>query len=105
MVLISLLLLFQALLHRELAVMGEERFLRSTLKEQLPSWLTFPDVERVEWINSIVAAIWPHVGLYADKVLREVVEPMAIEALEDYKVKPLIDPNLLSHNCPGVRHE
>ncbi len=94
MVLVSLFLLYQTLLHRELAVMGQERFLRSTSREQLPPWLILPDVERVEWINSIVAAIWPHVGLYANKVLREVVEPIAVEALEGYKVKPLIGPNL-----------
>ncbi len=31
-----------------------------TRQRELPAWLTFPDFERVEWINAIVAQLWPH---------------------------------------------
>ena len=29
---------------------------------ELPSWLAFPDVERVGWVNTVVKQLWPHVA-------------------------------------------
>ena len=28
----------------------------------LPSWLAFPDVERVGWVNTVVKQLWPHIA-------------------------------------------
>jgi hypothetical protein len=50
--------------------MGEERALKSLSLEEFPSWFTFPDKERVEWINMLVTALWPHIGDYGEAVLR-----------------------------------
>ena len=69
-----------------MSLLGEEEALRARLTE-LPSWLTFPDVERVHWINSIITTLWPHVGNYADRVLRLTVEPLARDALENYNLR------------------
>ncbi len=66
--------------------MGEEEFLRATLRDSAPAWMSFPDVERAEWINTAAAALWPHVGNMTGRVLRRDVEPMAREVLEGYKV-------------------
>ena len=43
---------------RELHEEGEEAFLRSRV--ELPSWASFPRVERAEWVNSLVGELWPH---------------------------------------------
>ncbi|XP_012938317.1 extended synaptotagmin-2 [Aplysia californica] len=42
--------------------------------EDLPSWVNFPDVERAEWINKILDQMWPYIGEYVEKILRDSVE-------------------------------
>lgn len=49
--------------HRKIAVEGEEVALKAYLQE-LPSWVHFPDVERVEWMNHIMTLMWPQVTAY-----------------------------------------
>ncbi|XP_045145498.1 extended synaptotagmin-1 isoform X2 [Echinops telfairi] len=42
---------------------------------ELPAWVSFPDVEKVEWLNKIVAQIWPFLGQYMEKLLADTVAP------------------------------
>ncbi|CAG5134280.1 unnamed protein product, partial [Candidula unifasciata] len=37
--------------------------------------VNFPDVERAEWVNKILNHMWPYIGEYVEKILRESVEP------------------------------
>ena len=41
----------------------------------LPSWMTFPDVESVDWMNEIAARVWPYVGRSVATLIRRKVEP------------------------------
>ncbi|XP_053706519.1 extended synaptotagmin-1 isoform X2 [Synchiropus splendidus] len=50
-----------------------ERVYRS--KRDLPPWVTFPDVEKAEWINKILQQAWPFLGQYLEKLLLETVAP------------------------------
>ncbi|KAM4024643.1 extended synaptotagmin-3 isoform 1-T1 [Anomaloglossus baeobatrachus] len=43
---------------------------------QLPAWVNFPDVERVEWINKVVRQMWPYFGMYMEKLFQEKIEPL-----------------------------
>ncbi|XP_063144804.1 extended synaptotagmin-3 [Candoia aspera] len=43
--------------------------------QQLPAWVHFPDVERVEWLNKVVEQIWPYFGAIMEKTFKEVLEP------------------------------
>ncbi|XP_030065904.1 extended synaptotagmin-3 [Microcaecilia unicolor] len=43
--------------------------------QQLPAWVHFPDVERVEWLNKILGQVWPYFGMYMEKMFQEQVEP------------------------------
>ncbi|KAG7257302.1 hypothetical protein CRUP_031804 [Coryphaenoides rupestris] len=52
---------------------NERSVLRS--KRDLPPWVNFPDVEKVEWLNKILHQAWPFVGQYLEKVLLETVAP------------------------------
>ncbi|XP_038607996.1 extended synaptotagmin-1 [Tachyglossus aculeatus] len=57
----------------------EERITAQTLylsHRELPAWVSFPDVEKVEWLNKIVAQIWPFLGQYMEKMLAESVAPV-----------------------------
>ncbi|KAK1150993.1 extended synaptotagmin-1-like [Acipenser oxyrinchus oxyrinchus] len=44
-------------------------------KRDLPAWVNFPDVERVEWLNKILQQAWPFVGQYLEKLLVESIAP------------------------------
>ncbi|XP_051819649.1 extended synaptotagmin-1 [Antechinus flavipes] len=57
---------------------NEERLTAQTLylsHRELPAWVSFPDVEKVEWLNKIVAQAWPFLGQYMEKLLAETVAP------------------------------
>ncbi|KAF0883370.1 ERBB3 kinase, partial [Crocuta crocuta] len=56
----------------------EERLTAKTLymsHRELPAWVSFPDVEKAEWLNKIVAQVWPFLGQYTEKLLTETVAP------------------------------
>ncbi|XP_026962421.1 extended synaptotagmin-1 isoform X2 [Sagmatias obliquidens] len=56
----------------------EERLTTKTLymsHRELPAWVSFPDVEKAEWLNKIVAQVWPFLGQYMEKLLAETVAP------------------------------
>ena len=66
--------------------------LLSQSRVRLPAWVQFPQTERAEWINSLVAEVWPHLGPLTMRVMQDQVEPMVAEMLRD---------NL--HNISGFR--
>ncbi|XP_054473264.1 extended synaptotagmin-1 [Anoplopoma fimbria] len=44
-------------------------------KRGLPAWVSFPDVEKVEWLNKVLQQVWPFVGQYLEKLLVETIAP------------------------------
>uniref|UniRef100_A0A665X8D1 Extended synaptotagmin-like protein 1b n=1 Tax=Echeneis naucrates TaxID=173247 RepID=A0A665X8D1_ECHNA len=48
---------------------------RSKIKRDLPAWVNFPDVEKVEWLNKVKISVWPFVGQYLEKLLVETIAP------------------------------
>ncbi|TRY99498.1 hypothetical protein DNTS_014204 [Danionella cerebrum] len=46
----------------------------------LPSWVHYPDVERVEWLNKTVNQMWPYVCQFVEKLFKETIEPAVKEA-------------------------
>ncbi|KAI1889175.1 hypothetical protein AGOR_G00176370 [Albula goreensis] len=54
----------------------EEKAVRQSLTtSELPPWVHFPDVERVEWLNKTVKQMWPYICQFVDKLFRETIEP------------------------------
>uniref|UniRef100_A0A669BMU9 Extended synaptotagmin-like protein 1b n=1 Tax=Oreochromis niloticus TaxID=8128 RepID=A0A669BMU9_ORENI len=48
----------------------------SKIKRDLPAWVNFPDVEKVEWLNKVKhQRVWPFVGQYLEKLLVETIAP------------------------------
>uniref|UniRef100_A0A3Q1JP89 Uncharacterized protein n=1 Tax=Anabas testudineus TaxID=64144 RepID=A0A3Q1JP89_ANATE len=43
-------------------------------KRDLPTWVNFPDVEKVEWVNKVSQA-WPFIGQYLEKLLVDIIAP------------------------------
>uniref|UniRef100_A0A8C1K316 Extended synaptotagmin-like protein 1a n=1 Tax=Cyprinus carpio TaxID=7962 RepID=A0A8C1K316_CYPCA len=52
-------------------------------KRELPAWVNFPDVEKVEWMNQILQQAWPFIGQYLEKLLVETIAP-SIRATSTY---------------------
>ncbi|XP_068566036.1 extended synaptotagmin-2 isoform X1 [Cebidichthys violaceus] len=54
----------------------EERSInRSLSTSDLPPWVHFPDIERVEWLNKTVKQMWPYICQFVEKMFRETIEP------------------------------
>ncbi|XP_061653152.1 extended synaptotagmin-2-like [Phyllopteryx taeniolatus] len=54
----------------------EDKVIKQTLPTtELPSWVHYPDVERVEWLNKTVKQMWPFICQFVDKLFRESIEP------------------------------
>uniref|UniRef100_A0A4W5N9U8 Extended synaptotagmin 2 n=1 Tax=Hucho hucho TaxID=62062 RepID=A0A4W5N9U8_9TELE len=54
----------------------EERTVQQSLTtSDLPSWVNFPDVERVEWLNKTVRQMWPYICKFIEKLFHETIEP------------------------------
>ncbi|XP_056293587.1 extended synaptotagmin-3 [Pseudoliparis swirei] len=47
--------------------------LRSALK--MATWVHFPDVEKVDWVNKVLQQAWPFFGMYMEKLLKENIQP------------------------------
>ncbi|XP_068598098.1 extended synaptotagmin-1-like [Brachionichthys hirsutus] len=47
----------------------------SSIRRELPAWVNFPDVEKVEWLNKVLQQVWPFVGQYLEKLLVETIAP------------------------------
>lgn len=52
----------------------------SKIKRDLPAWVNFPDVEKVEWLNKVLQQVWPFVGQYLEKLLVETIAPSIRES-------------------------
>ncbi|XP_021935100.1 extended synaptotagmin-2 isoform X3 [Zootermopsis nevadensis] len=68
------------------AAMCNEKEVILARVDDLPSWVFFPDVERVEWLNRILRQVWPNVNHYAKTLIKETIEPNVRVSLEAYKL-------------------
>merc|ERR1712150_341302 len=48
----------------------------------LPSWVSFPDFDRVEWINQILAQLWTNVDAYSTFFVQTLIEPQLHKILD-----------------------
>ncbi|CAB1454163.1 unnamed protein product [Pleuronectes platessa] len=64
-------------INRALAYMDhEEKVMKQSVPTtELPPWVHYPDVERVEWLNKTVKQMWPFICQFVDKLFRETIEP------------------------------
>ncbi|XP_061641024.1 extended synaptotagmin-1 isoform X2 [Phyllopteryx taeniolatus] len=66
-------------LRSAMQLLGDEQELgglkMSKIKRDLPAWVNFPDVEKVEWLNKVLQQVWPFVGQYLEKLLVETIAP------------------------------
>nr|XP_023679631.1 extended synaptotagmin-3-like [Paramormyrops kingsleyae] len=57
-------------------VEDEKSVIKRELKAlNMPAWVSFPEVEKVEWLNKILLQAWPFFGMFMEKFLKEKVQP------------------------------
>ncbi|CAD5220105.1 unnamed protein product [Bursaphelenchus xylophilus] len=49
--------------------------------DELPSWIRFPDTERIEWVNQVLKQLWPFISQYSAQFMREFIEPQVLEQM------------------------
>ena len=70
----------------------------TVLKEHisaLPSWVSFPDFDRVEWINHIISQLWKNIDSCATFYVKELIEPelhkildlMSLSQVSGFRIK------------------
>ena len=42
---------------------------------ELPSWISYPDFDRCEWINKLLEQLWPTISTYVENLVKNTVEP------------------------------
>ncbi|XP_052418355.1 extended synaptotagmin-2 isoform X1 [Carassius gibelio] len=68
-------------LNRALSFFEQEDTVKQELEAtELPSWVHYPDVERVEWLNKTVKQMWPYLCQFVEKLFKETIEPAIKEA-------------------------
>ena len=56
--------------------MNQRVAVRQVLKTRdLPRWISFPDFDRVDWLNSLMGSLWPHVTAAATNLVHEQLDP------------------------------
>ena len=55
----------------------------------LASWISFPDFDRVNWINQILYQLWPNVNSFATTFVKTIIEPKIQNTLEMLQIKQL----------------
>lgn len=56
--------------------MDDEQIKRVMGDTNLPSWINYPDFERVAWINTILTQIWPSVNSAVSQQFRDLLGPL-----------------------------
>ncbi|XP_077085219.1 extended synaptotagmin-2 isoform X3 [Siphateles boraxobius] len=67
-------------LSRALSFFEQEAVKQELDATELPSWVHYPDVERVEWLNKTVKQMWPYVCQFVEKLFKGTIEPAIKEA-------------------------
>lgn len=52
--------------------------LRPTIEKHLtefPSWVSYPDFDRCEWLNKLVEQMWPTISTYVENLVKNTIEP------------------------------
>ncbi|XP_060517283.1 extended synaptotagmin-2-like [Cylas formicarius] len=57
--------------------------------EELPSWVTFPDRERAEWLNEIITQLWPSLNCFVVKYCRGKIQTNIRKKVDSFRFEDL----------------
>ncbi|XP_050208663.1 synaptotagmin-2 [Mercurialis annua] len=53
---------------------------------ELPHWVKNPDYDRVDWLNKLIAAMWPYLDTAICKTVKTIAKPIIAEQIPKYKI-------------------
>ncbi|DBA72057.1 TPA: hypothetical protein ACH3X2_010790 [Trebouxia sp. C0005] len=68
----------------------------------LPSWVNFPDFERVGWLNSVMGQLWPRVNKALSTMGRQQLDPLMKESKPSWITSVILDRFDMGDNAPQV---
>ncbi len=71
----------------KLSALTPEKEVIGSKMTHFPAWVNFPDFDRVEWINDVLAKLWPNIGCYATQFVQDFVEPEVLRILDRMKLE------------------
>ena len=80
----------------------EEREMQSGPNQHhLPSWFLYPDTQRAEWLNLLIARLWPYFGKCLENHLKELAkQPSFVQKLQSHSVKSIHFPRISVGTIP-----
>ncbi|XP_019867455.2 extended synaptotagmin-2 isoform X2 [Aethina tumida] len=80
------------------STLGKEELVH-LLNNKLPSWVTFPDRERAEWVNEFILTMWPNISNFIIKKfrtklqnsIRKKIDSFRFEEIDFGEIPPKID--------------
>ncbi|KAB2085963.1 hypothetical protein ES319_A05G432600v1 [Gossypium barbadense] len=70
------------------------------LLHDIPLWVKCPDYERVDWLNKIIADMWPYLNKAICASIRSMTEPMFAEYVGMFQIKTIAFENLSLGTIP-----
>ncbi|KAG8501923.1 hypothetical protein CXB51_004566 [Gossypium anomalum] len=70
------------------------------LLHDIPLWVKCPDYERVDWLNKIIADMWPYLNKAICSSIRSMTEPMFAEYVGMFQIKTIAFENLSLGTIP-----
>lgn len=76
--------------------LGHENDIILNAVAQLPQWVKFSEVERVEWLNRMFKQIWQQVNEYTQDLVPKILEPSIQGYVSDFKFTRVVLGNVVS---------
>jgi Ca2+-dependent lipid-binding protein len=57
--------------------------------DEIPSWVKFPDRERAEWLNQVIAQFWPTLNNYIVKIFRGSIQNKIRKKYESFRFESI----------------
>ncbi|KAG2896341.1 hypothetical protein PC114_g15125 [Phytophthora cactorum] len=83
----------------------EPKTLNELLRDDLPRWVKFPDVEKCEWLNKVIAGMWPYAKLVLARSMKEALEvstESSLGSIDDEQMTTDVDLLVVTENSEVV---
>ncbi|XP_044268248.1 extended synaptotagmin-2-like [Tribolium madens] len=75
---------------RTIALGYEKDVVLETFQNELPAWIKFPEIEKVEWLNNVFKLIWQQINEYTHDLVPKILEPAIQSYVSDFKFNKVI---------------
>ncbi|KAK9861272.1 hypothetical protein WJX84_001563 [Apatococcus fuscideae] len=82
--------------------MDSQTFKRLLGSVDMPSWMTYPDFERVGWVNTVLGQLWPRLDASLSHMASEMLRPLFQENKPSWMHSVKLDRFTLGNRAPTI---